>query len=690
MASNRKSSPAGKGTPRAKKRPGTGRGRRSSSRRPLVSIITPTYNSAATLTGTMQSVLSQTWPNLEYIVVDGGSTDGTLDIVKRFQRKYGARLRYISEPDQGIADAFNKGIRLARGEIIGILNSDDSYLPDTVANAVAAFEEGIGFVFGDLFYIDENDEILYRFVGDAHFEKSIERRMFALNHPSVFVRRSAYAQYGGFDLQYRYAMDLEIILRFHKHGVKGKYSRAIQAKMRLGGASDVHYLDSFREFRDITIRYGTSPVYAYGYYVYACIKAWTRRHLERILSRNRIQRLRSRINPAVRHAPRERLRLCYDGRWCGEHSGTGRVSSSLLAALLDLDRSNTYVVLCQDPDAIPAAPNVETVTVPMGSLFRDQFRLARLSRRVGADMFIAPSIKTSLRIPVPLFALIYDVIPISHKHFIPGSRSTRFFWIYMAYMRRLCRRAARILTISEYSRKQIAAHLGPPLDKIINISCGIGSLPPPPKRRTVAPRQPFVLYVGRFERYKNLEVLVHSFVALLEHKPDMHLVLAGGRAGNDIERLQGIIQRLNLEHCIEMRFNCTDRELSELYQRAELFVLPSEIEGFGMTVIEALLAGTPAIVSIRPPFPEILQEAVLYFDPALPLDLTEKMLALLDNPKLARRLVSIGKKRATHYSWQNTAGLLLDAIERFRAQQEEGATEAAAGNRSPVEQHGIE
>ena len=124
-----------------------------------ITIVTATWNSGATLRYTMRSVLSQSYPNIEHIIVDGGSTDNTMEIVHELESNYQGRLRYISEKDKGIYDAMNKGIAMATGDIVGILNSDDFYTDDSVlSTVVSAFEDGnIDAVYGDIHYVKDND-----------------------------------------------------------------------------------------------------------------------------------------------------------------------------------------------------------------------------------------------------------------------------------------------------------------------------------------------------------------------------------------------------------------------------------------------------------------------------------------------------------------------------------------------------
>ncbi|WP_162052396.1 glycosyltransferase family 2 protein [Pontibacter pamirensis] len=195
----------------------------------LVSVITVVYNGEKYLEHTIQSVLDQTYKNVEYIIVDGGSSDGTLDII----RKYDSQIAYWkSEPDRGISDAFNKGIALATGEVIGILNADDWYEQDAVALIVAKYEPD-SIVHGNIQYWNEN--------GSKGAQTRPNLKMLplemSLNHPTTFVSKSLYSKYGVFSLDYKLTMDYHLLLKLYKAGAKFIFVDHVLTNMRYGGAS---------------------------------------------------------------------------------------------------------------------------------------------------------------------------------------------------------------------------------------------------------------------------------------------------------------------------------------------------------------------------------------------------------------------------------------------------------------------
>ena len=177
-----------------------------------ITIITPAYNAEKTIEKTLQSVLNQSYGDIEYIVVDGASKDNTLQIVRKYERQIS---KIISEPDNGIADAYNKGIRLATGDLIGIVAADDALLPGAIERLVSAYDGHSDVVAGG---IVECDGVGYRLVPSQPDLKLLEWRT-SLRHPATFIRKSAYLKYGSYDTHYKCAMDRELFLRYYKKTV---------------------------------------------------------------------------------------------------------------------------------------------------------------------------------------------------------------------------------------------------------------------------------------------------------------------------------------------------------------------------------------------------------------------------------------------------------------------------------------
>jgi glycosyltransferase involved in cell wall biosynthesis len=211
-----------------------------------ISIVTVTYNSDETIRDTIESILSQDYPNIEYIVIDGGSKDGTIEIIE----SYGSQIsKFISEPDRGMYDAMNKGIRLATGDIIGILNSDDFYADNSIiSNVVNTFiESGSDSIFGDLVYVNSSNLAkVTRYYSSAHFHPKLFAYGWMPAHPTFFVKRWAYEQYGVFQTNYKIAADYELLTRFlSKHNLSYTYLPQVMVRMRTGGASTTNLMSNW-------------------------------------------------------------------------------------------------------------------------------------------------------------------------------------------------------------------------------------------------------------------------------------------------------------------------------------------------------------------------------------------------------------------------------------------------------------
>jgi glycosyltransferase involved in cell wall biosynthesis len=206
-----------------------------------VSIITVCYNSATTIRDAIESVLSQTYRNIEYIIVDGNSTDNTLDIVKSYESKFSGRMRWLSEPDNGLYDAMNKGIRMATGDFVGILNSDDFYnYPGAIETAADRLREtGADACFSDVRYVNsENLNRTVRYYSSAKFTPKRFCYGFMPAHPTFFVRKRYFEEIGYYKTDYRIAADFELLIRFlYTHKLSYHYIPLDMIKMRTGGIS---------------------------------------------------------------------------------------------------------------------------------------------------------------------------------------------------------------------------------------------------------------------------------------------------------------------------------------------------------------------------------------------------------------------------------------------------------------------
>lgn len=209
-----------------------------------ISLVTVTFNSAKTLRNTIESVISQSYPDIEYILVDGLSNDNTVEIIKEYESLFNGNMHWISEKDNGLYDAMNKGFCMATGDVVGIINSDDLLAePTAIEKVVETFEKypESDAVYADLYYVAQNDimKIVRHWV-------SGKQRPFKYGwhpaHPTFYARREVYQKYGLFDLDFKFAADFELMLRLiEKEHIRLVYLPEPLVRMRLGGTTSKNF-----------------------------------------------------------------------------------------------------------------------------------------------------------------------------------------------------------------------------------------------------------------------------------------------------------------------------------------------------------------------------------------------------------------------------------------------------------------
>lgn len=204
-----------------------------------ITIITVCYNRKNTIEKAMKSVFDQDYPDIEYIIVDGNSTDGTKEIIESYRDKIS---KYISEPDNGMYDAINKGLKLATGDVIGLMHSDDEFYDEKAISRIVArfkYDPSIEGVYGDGVYVsnDAQERIIRNRIGGAFSRQKIKSGWLPL-HPTVYLKRKIFAKYGFYNVNFKIASDTEFLLRYlYKYKIKMSYINSYIVKMRMGGMS---------------------------------------------------------------------------------------------------------------------------------------------------------------------------------------------------------------------------------------------------------------------------------------------------------------------------------------------------------------------------------------------------------------------------------------------------------------------
>ncbi|MCX6997726.1 MAG: glycosyltransferase family 1 protein [Kiritimatiellaeota bacterium] len=385
------------------------------------------------------------------------------------------------------------------------------------------------------------------------------------------------------------------------------------------------------------------------------------------------------------------MRIGIDARWIfPELSGIGSYTQELIRALAALDRRNEYWLLFQRPELeqrvsayarLEAAPNFKTERVPFGVFSaQNQVLLPGWLRRRGLEVFHS----ANYMIPFGAFprrghgrikcvVTIHDMIPLLHPEWTPRALKTRCQPLFRRLMVEVGARAAVILTVSDAARQDILrllrlAEAGPPA--VVAVSNGVAPEYQPaapggvPLTGGAAAGEKTILYVGRFDPYKNVPGLLRAFARLRELAPGpVRLVLAGARDPRYPEAPE-LARALGLEPWIRWAGYVTGPELVRVYQQADVFVWASKYEGFGLPVLEAMACGTPVVCSNTSALPEVAGDAALLVDPADTEGLARALARVLAEPALAADLRAKGLRRAAGFTWQRTGAATLKVYEQ--------------------------
>ncbi len=227
-----------------------------------ISVITATWNNAATLGQTIRSVLEQDYDDYEHIIVDGGSTDGTRELVDSYRERYGDRLKFVSEKDDGFYYAINKGLKMATGEVVGFLNSDDFFNSRSVLSTIAKEVSDVDAVYADVHYVDDSDlSKSVRYYSSKNFRRWKMIMGFMPAHPTFYCKKSTYDRFGHYDTDLRIAADFEMILRLiYVNRIKTRYIPKDCVTMRTGGLSTSGLSSHKRIFKDHLLAYKKNKV----------------------------------------------------------------------------------------------------------------------------------------------------------------------------------------------------------------------------------------------------------------------------------------------------------------------------------------------------------------------------------------------------------------------------------------------
>ena len=369
------------------------------------------------------------------------------------------------------------------------------------------------------------------------------------------------------------------------------------------------------------------------------------------------------------------MRIVIDARWIFEEiSGVGSYTSAIIEHISGMDHDNDYILLFSNQELLQRtverarfnkAARIASRIVPCGVFsLKSQWILPRLLGEMNADIYHSPNYfipfrafpRNGRRTP-RCVVNVHDVIPLVMPDAVPRSRKRRLFPLYRRLMREVGARADAIVTGSQCARNDILEHLAIPCDhsrQVVSIANGVAKRFTPSAHQSTSSGRS-VLYVGRRDPYKNLVSLVEAFALLLQRGiNDITLRVVGppdDRYPEAVHRARdlGVNDRVIWVNYV------TDDELVKEYQQASVLALPSQYEGFGLPVLEAMACGTPVVCSDRSSLPEVAGEAARLVDPGSPSAMADAIAEILANPETARELREKGLIRASMFSWEKTA-----------------------------------
>jgi glycosyltransferase involved in cell wall biosynthesis len=376
------------------------------------------------------------------------------------------------------------------------------------------------------------------------------------------------------------------------------------------------------------------------------------------------------------------MKIGIDARWIfPQISGIGMYTQELIRGLIQIDRYNEYFLFFDDlvrkrkiaeHVRLDEAPNFKTYLLPFGvfSPF-GQIRFPQIIRKLGLDIFHSPNYMMPLLAfprhcpgPTRCVVTIHDLIPLLFPQFTPKAIKTRWYPLYKRLMVEVGARADVILTVSKSSRYDVINHLGIPAsrhDEVIVVPNGVASEYRPAERKRGAEK--LMLYVGRFDPYKNVTGLIETFAKLRERYHGPIRLRIVGPPDPRYPEAPARARQLGLDPLITWEGYVSGEGLVKAYQDADVFVLLSFYEGFGLPVLEAMACGTLVVCSNRSSLPEVAGSAALLVDPDESVEAAEAIVRALEDVKLAAELRERGVRQAANFTWVRTADLTVKAYE---------------------------
>jgi glycosyltransferase involved in cell wall biosynthesis len=608
---------------------------------PVVTVVTVVLNGERHIEKTIRSVLHQTYGNVEYIIVDGGSSDGTVDIIRKYEH---AIDYWISEPDEGHFDAMNKGIAFATGEWINFMNAGDSFFESrTLEKLMGSDCQDAELIYGD--HVVRYDFGFSRIVNAESLSNLWKGMVFS--HQSLLARRRLLEQ-NTFQID-SLGGDYGFVLSSLERGKKFYYTNVIVSNIEPGGLSDIHRIRSIFGAWQISKKYSTGIRVHLHYFhllLWQCLIVMIRRF-----------------------CPTARLI-----KWRYGHFELK--SNNVKVAIISTAPEGGLSSMCRYEHLLEKAllyagfqvevhhlsleqKKIETLYGPFRTLVHHVtvwLTARRVASKLAAD--IVHIIDGSHGYLVPVFrrftvvVSVHDLIPVlTQTGKIPGKRpSARAQWIIQSSLKGL-KRADCLLPDSTSTMEDLRDVLGISFDAMHVLSPPITNLA---DRKRVLSRydvpSPYILHVGHNGAYKNRAGVLEVFSRIKHEKTNSLFLVMAGPAPDD--KLRNLVREKDIESQMLWIVGPSDELLSSLYANAELLLFPSLYEGFGWPPLEAMEAGVPVVCSNAASLPEVVGEAALMAPPDDYDELASLCLRVLTEDNLKNELVQKGYENLKRYSFE--------------------------------------
>ena len=628
---------------------------------PLVSIITVVRNGETHLEQAIRSVLDQDYPNIEYLVIDGASTDGTLEII----RKNEERIDYWrSEPDDGLYEAMNKGLALARGELIGILNADDYFLPDTVRQVVEAAlaNPNVGVFHGNLKLLRQNgvEEIRRPRICQAGFQPYL----MPVNHPTVFVRSRCYSESGSFDTSYRTAADFDLMLRLLRVRRAGfHYLDQLLAVMREGGESGCYSRQTYSDIVAILRKNSLPQTAIFRFRLWYC---WLL--LMQYSKRFRLVRALAPFYYQLRGSGEKgqegrRKALFLVPSLSG--GGGQRVAATLCEALSTAEDLDLVLVVFDRAATNNLGPSIKVRHIEvresgnafytLGKFCKVVFQLARIIRqeRPQAILGFMDYCNTVVLLASRLARSRSRVVISVHtlfSAFLQGKGANIRGRLLKVLAQRLYSKADAVVAVSRGVAEDLGELFGIAQERIRVIGNPfdlekIARLAEVPVDEAMFSGDvPIILSVGRLSQEKGGDDLLRAF-ARLQPQTEARLVFLG--EGAEQPRLEQLCSQLEVDD--KVSFLGYQENPFRFMARSTVFVLSSRYEGFGNVLVEAMACGLPVVATrCYPGIEDLVRhgESGLLVPVGDEAALVAALARVLNEGELRRKLVIAGRKTA--------------------------------------------